>query len=44
MENVSYASGVAGQATVIVDSGVTTVVAAYALDGEIALAVVRAQP
>ncbi|MEU6725626.1 hypothetical protein ABZ917_18120 [Nonomuraea wenchangensis] len=44
VESVSYASGSASQATVIVDSAVVPVVAAYAFNGEIAIAVVRGQP
>ncbi|MET8984860.1 hypothetical protein ABZW49_05390 [Nonomuraea wenchangensis] len=44
VESVSYASGSAIQATVVVDSAVAPVVAAYAFNGEIAIAVVRAQP
>lgn len=44
VESVSYTSESASQATVIVDSAVAPVVAAYAFNGEIAIAVVRAQP
>ncbi|MFB4273439.1 hypothetical protein [Nonomuraea sp. GTA35] len=44
VDGVSYTSGSASQATVIVDSVVAPVVAAYAVSGEIAIAAVRAQP
>ncbi|MFI6739187.1 hypothetical protein ACIBI9_40230 [Nonomuraea sp. NPDC050451] len=44
VDSVSYASGSASQATVTVDSAVAPVVAAHAVSGEIALAVIRAQP
>ncbi len=44
VDSVSYASGSASQATVIVDSAVAPVVAAHAASGEISLAVIRAQP
>ncbi|WP_431933293.1 hypothetical protein [Nonomuraea jabiensis] len=44
VDSVSYTSGSAGQATVIIDSAAAPVVAAYAVSGEIALAVIRAQP
>jgi hypothetical protein len=44
VDGVTYTSGSAGQATVIVDSAVAPVVAAHAASGEIAIAVIRAQP
>ncbi|MFI9598220.1 hypothetical protein [Nonomuraea sp. NPDC052265] len=44
VESVSYTSGSASQATVVVDSAVAPVVAAHALNGEISIAVVRTQP
>ncbi|MEV1001837.1 hypothetical protein [Nonomuraea sp. NPDC050202] len=44
VDAVSYTSGSAGQATVIVDSLVAPVVAAHAVSGEIAIAAIRAQP
>lgn len=44
VESVSYTSGSASQATVIVDSLVAPAVSAHALNGEIAIAVMRAQP
>ncbi|MEW9555078.1 hypothetical protein [Nonomuraea sp. NPDC050783] len=44
VDGVSYTSGSAGQATVIVDGVMAPVVAAYAAGGEIAIAAVRAQP
>jgi hypothetical protein len=43
VDSVNYSSGSAGLATVIVDSVVAPAVAAYAVNGEIAVAVVRAQ-
>ncbi|MFB4285092.1 hypothetical protein ACBJ59_58200 [Nonomuraea sp. MTCD27] len=44
VDGVSYTSGSAGQATVLVDSVVAPVVAAHAVSGEIAIAAIRAQP
>ncbi|MEV5895868.1 hypothetical protein [Nonomuraea fuscirosea] len=44
VDGVSYTSGSAGQATVIVDSVVAPVVAAHAVSGEIAIAVIHATP
>ena len=42
VDSVSYTSGSAGLATVVVDSIVAPTVASYAVNGEIAVAVVRA--
>lgn len=44
IDSVSYRSGSADQATVIVDSIVAPMVAAHAVSGEIAIAAIRAQP
>ncbi|MBF8188012.1 hypothetical protein ITP53_20185 [Nonomuraea sp. K274] len=44
VDSVSYTSGSARQATVIIDSAVAPMVAAHAVSGEIAVAVVRTQP
>ncbi|MFB4273315.1 hypothetical protein [Nonomuraea sp. GTA35] len=44
VDGVSYTSGSAGQATVIVDSVVAPMVAVHAVSGEIVIAAVRAQP
>lgn len=44
IDSVSYRSGSADQATVIVDGVVAPMVAAHAVSGEIAIAAIRAQP
>ncbi|GAA2895269.1 hypothetical protein [Nonomuraea rubra] len=43
VDSVSYSAGSAGLATVVVDGVVAPTVASYAVNGEIAVAVVRAQ-
>ncbi|GAA4912835.1 hypothetical protein HD597_012349 [Nonomuraea thailandensis] len=43
VESVTYSAGSAGLATVVVDGVVAPTVASYAVNGEIAVAVVRAQ-